>query len=159
MKKLFVALISTVLCFSLFAFAGCENNHTQVETPNLSECDIGFQVPIYPSFEFDYQVNNECLVHISSITMTLVEKNYLQQGELVTGDFQPFVFELNAIGKTEERFAGEKIYIQLQAEEQYKTQYFYSAIVNGDGTIAWEELQYGWCSINKLYFFNITFQI
>lgn len=90
MKKLFVDLISAVLCFSLFALVGCGKNKATTTETSPDMCEIGYQVDVYPEFAFDYlaQLNEESYtVHIETITVTLIEKTPLTQTKWLLADF------------------------------------------------------------------------
>ena len=158
MKKFFVNLMCAImLVCATIGLTACGDDKTSNQLPDLADCEIGYQMPIYPSYEFDYQVSEDCVVHIKSITMTLIEKRTISPNELLTDKFQPYIFELNALGSTDVKFAGKTIYLRLLASQQYKTEYYYSAVIQEDGAIHWKVQQNLWCSASNLFFHYVDF--
>ena len=52
-----------------FGLTACSDKNELVD---LADCEIGYELPVYPNCEFDYKVNDDCTVHVSSIKATLV---------------------------------------------------------------------------------------
>lgn len=133
MKKLFVSLFSVVLfVFSIVGFTACGNNNS---LPDLADCEIGYQLPVYPTCEFDYKYNDEYIVHIDSITVTLVEKNTIEEGDILDEKFSPYYAEWIVKGSTDATLAGKDIFIELHTTEDGKsTSTSYSGSIESDGT-------------------------
>ena len=124
MKKLFVALISAVLCFSLFAFVGCDHKSTENDDINIEDCEVGYKVNVYPNCEFDYQYDANGIqyqFHISSISAELTKKNTISSGDVIQGEFYPYEFTLTATGRTDSALAGKSFYLMLMSGNSGRT--------------------------------------
>ena len=157
MKKLFVAFISAVLCFSLFAFVGCDEGSAAA---SFEEIEVGYNLPVYPDFEFDYKVSDDCIVHINKIKIELTDKNIIEPNETVSSPYWPYIFHVSASGSTDAKYAGKTIYLILINKSVYRTQFYYETTIGDDGSIYWDYDQAGtqsWTLPTKIYFHMVTF--
>lgn len=116
MKKLFVALISTVLCFSLFAFVGCDKDEYHDYTVDLSKMEVGAAIPIYPECEFNYvltpenelhpEIAGEYTFHVVALSAKLLSKNSIHEGDTLTEQFYPFEIQIDISGSVSPDLAG-----------------------------------------------------
>ena len=137
MKKLFVALISAVLCFSLFAFVGCGKNS---EIPSPDDYQVGYQITPYPNFSFNYvaEVENETYtVSISSLTITLTEKNVIEPNQTISGEFYRFSFQVVIKATTDSILTNRETAIRLLRND---TLTMLKSTIQEDGTIEWAQV-------------------
>lgn len=127
MKK-FIAVLCVVL-LSLCLFVGCADDSQS--SIDLEKYEIGDELPIYPNCEFDYKVNDECTVHISSIKLTLVEKREITENCVIENDFFKYTFNLIVTGVTHSDFSQKNIEITFNA---FINSYSTSTKINNDGT-------------------------
>lgn len=156
MKKLFVSLFSVVLFVSsIVGFTACGNNNS---LPDLADCEIGYQLPVYPTCEFDYKYNDEYIVHIDSITVTLVEKNTIEEGDILDKKFFPYYVEWVVKGSTSVTLAGKNIFIELHStEDSSGTSKNYHGTIESDGTFFVKNKRGTY--ENSIWYFNEVSQI
>lgn len=160
MKKILVVILSFIcLISSTVCLGACSNkgNATgSTELIDLADCEIGYELPIYPTCEFDYKVNEECTVHIKNINIKLVQKNEISSNNEVTGKFFPFVLEVNAEGETTDSLAGKTIALHLR--DSFPVSFVYSgeSVVNTNGTINWKFNVTDISVYKILYFYRIV---
>lgn len=109
MKKLSIIVILALVC--ALCFAGCGEKPTS--TLDLSECEIGYEFEVYPNVEFDYKINDDFIVHISDIKVTLIEKNEVNTNDILEGEFYPYVAKIEVTGTADPKFSGTSIYISF----------------------------------------------
>ena len=154
MKKMYVVLLSVVICLSCICFVGCGDKD---EIPSFEEVQPGYFLTVYPDYEFDYVVSDDCTVHIKEIKIELTQKRLIEPNSTLTSPYEPYVFHISAKGFTDEKFANKKIYLRLINEQTYKTFYYYDAIIQPDGSIYWDYDQGGWYSLENVYFGYVSF--
>ena len=164
MKRFLCAVVSSVLCMTflactMFALAGCGAQETNNDDASLNEYNIGDQLDVYPNCKFNYQVNDDCVVVVNSIKVTLAQKNVIEANETVLEPYYPYVFHVYANGYTDKKFAGKTIYLLVIVEEMYKQFFYYEATIENDGSIIWEYDQQTWTSATKVFFHSITFNV
>ena len=144
MKKFLVLLLSIVCIISTTAgLTACDNysdngsSNNIVGAIDLANCEIGYELPVYPTCEFDYKVNDNMTVHIKNIKVRLVEKNIINEDDEIAGNFYPYVVEVTAEGSTAIEFANTVITLQLR--DSFPVSFVYSgdAVINSNGTINW----------------------
>ena len=93
MKKFFVSLMCVVMVIcSMLGLSACAGDKDNSNTVDLSQIEVGAEIPVYPNCEFDYlfKPNNlessdeQYTVHISQITAKLSKKNSIQKGDVLT---------------------------------------------------------------------------
>lgn len=141
MKRFLVVILSLICFIATIGITGCDNNENESGVIDLADCEIGYQLPVYPSCEFDYQVSEDCIVHISSITMTLTEKNVINPNDVLNSAYYPYVFTLKATGYTDKSFAGTSIYFKYRCSVPNFLLRILS-VVDDDGAITWEDDKY-----------------
>ncbi|MCD7729810.1 MAG: hypothetical protein LUI60_07910 [Clostridia bacterium] len=77
-------------------FDNTENNSAQLT--NLENYEVGDSLPVYPTCEFDYKVSDDCVVHISEIKAVLTAKNEINEGDLIEGDWYPYIVTITTTG-------------------------------------------------------------
>ncbi len=158
MKKFLFCLCSLVLTIcATCLLTACDNDKATQSSSNPINYEIGYELTVYPDCDFNYKVNDECLVHVSDISVVLAQKNEIAKNDTLTEPFYPCVYHISAKGSTDAKFAGKTIYIRLTVSEMYQQFYYYSAIIEADGTINWEYDQTTWTSITQVYFHDVTF--
>ena len=113
MKKFLVVCLSIVCLMFTFGLTACSDKNELVD---LADCEIGYELPVSPNCEFDYKVNDDCTVHVSSIKATLVEKNEIHEGDILTEPFTPYVVELQFIGSTDISNIDKNIKVRLNLQ-------------------------------------------
>lgn len=135
MKKLFVALISAVLCFSLFVFVGC-NSEPQlpdgiIDVETLQPGDV---VPCYPScaFDYKYEVSDDetHIFHISEISISFVKKHTITDSVELTESFRLYEMLASAHGYTEQELAGHRFTIEVYGAN---TSYLFECTISDNG--------------------------
>lgn len=125
MKKFSYILLSLILCLTCLAVAGCSNDERDDYTVDFSKMEVGAEIPVYPNCEFDYvltphiegsESSKEYTFHISSLTATLVKKNSIQEGGILTEAFYPFEVQVNVAGYTSQDLAGYTLSVMIWHE-------------------------------------------
>lgn len=159
LKKFSVVMVSAVMCCSLLAFVGCDAQNKNESSIQSDKYDIGYKLDVYPSCKFNYKVDEDCVVTINNITVTLTQKNEIKEGETVLEPYYPYVFHVYANGSTDRKFAGKKIYLLVIIEEMYKQFYYYDTTIEQDGSITWEYDQTTWTSVTRVLFHSVSFSV
>jgi uncharacterized protein YxeA len=156
--KKIIAVLLCLLCLSPFAISGCNKNNSNTDSQiiDLANCEIGYELPVYPECEFNYKINEECTVHVKSIKATLIQKNTISENDTLDSEFHPYIIHISAIGSTDMKFEGKELRLNLRIDKNFKTQYYYLATVNNNGIINWEYDQTDWSSYTKILFESIT---
>ena len=128
MKKFSVLVILMIVC--IFCFAGCVN--TPNSPSNLSNYKVGYEFEVYPTVEFNYKINDDFVVHISDISVTLVEKNEIKANDTIEGKYSPYTTKLEVSGYTDVKHSGTKIYVYVYAGPT--TNIVCNATISEDGT-------------------------
>ena len=115
MKKFLVVCLSLLCLMFTFGLTACGDKDNN-ELIDLADCEIGYELPVYPSCEFDYKVNDDCVVHISSIKAVLVKKNEIHEGDLLTENFTPYIVELRFLGRTDASNVDKNIKVRLNLQ-------------------------------------------
>lgn len=109
MKKVLLALLSVVL---IFVFTGCSDNQTGVEKPvDFDDMEIGTQLQTYPDYEFEYAYTSgdkQYKFTIQEFKVELCEKNTIEQGEMLDGEFYPYAIKMSVKGFVDKELAGNK---------------------------------------------------
>lgn len=113
MKKFLVVCLSLLCLMFTFGLTACEDKNEMIE---LTDCEIGYELPVYPACEFDYKVNDECTIHVSSIKATLIEKNEIHEGDLLTEKFDPYVIRIDFNGYTNASHADKNIWLSISLQ-------------------------------------------
>lgn len=153
MKKLFVALISAVLCFSLFAFVGCDDNDHQYD--DAPEMKIGAKVAVSPNCTFDYQIDtadSTMTVHVTSIEVTLCDIHSVGANDVLSGIYYPYEYELKAYGTTDAQYSGTNLqFVVFDGHAGRST----SSEVSVDGSITWQSRIQSQVVFNQIIFSKI----
>ena len=152
MKKFSIFIILIIVC--VFCFAGCVN--TPKTASDLGDCKVGYEFEVYPNVEFNYKINDDCVVHINNISVTLVKKNEINTGDTIEGLFYPYTAKMEVSGHTDASYFGKKINVQMTAGIN---SYSCDAIISEDGTFYGFEEFVGIKNTETLYFNCITFVI
>lgn len=137
MKKFVICLLSCILCLIPLALAGCGDSPNE---ESLEECPIGYMVEPYPSFPFDYSMQwneTEYLIHIDSITITLIEKNIINEGDIVSGEFFPYTFHVVVRAYTAATLADRSISVRLLRNDSLT---MLKSNVKNTGEIEWTQI-------------------
>lgn len=156
MKKLTIALIVlAILACSVFALTACNKEETTTDpfAYDLSKMEVGDEIPVYPGVSFDYVLEDGNVVHIESITATLVAKNVINEGDTIEGKFYPYEIEFNVKAKTSAELVGENIVIYLADDEL--TGFALVDIVDENGSLTITD-SYGFVGSSPLRFSNIS---
>lgn len=158
MKKFFVSILCVVMVVcSTFGLSACKNNDNSSSDVSFENINIGYNLPIYPTCEFNYKVSDDCTVHIDNIKIELTGKNVVNSDDTLSSPYYPYVFHVSASGSTDAKHAGKKIYLRLVVEEMYQQMYYYETVIAADGSIQWEYDQTNWTSATRVYFHYIAF--
>ncbi|MCD8372956.1 MAG: hypothetical protein LUD27_06630 [Clostridia bacterium] len=84
MKKFICTALCSLIALSAVPLASCSNNSGLI---NLADCEIGYELPVYPDCEFDYKIDDDCVVHISEIKAVLTAKNEINEGDVIEDEF------------------------------------------------------------------------
>lgn len=135
MKK-FVSIVLCVMCVALasIGLVGCGEEDKDA-LPDLADCEIGYELPVYPDFEFDYVIDEECTIHMTSIKATLIEKNKIDPNVPLTEQFFPYVFSIEATATTTPNNAGRKFELRLYVDSPANIAK--STTTQQDGSIKW----------------------
>ncbi len=144
MKKFVCVILCAVLTLGLgVLLVGCNDNNgcqcttEQLHGDYLADKEVGYEVPVYPNFEFDYKLESGRTIHISSIKVTLCSKNEIKPDEPFSGTFYPYAYKIQAKGYTRSTvLAGSKITLFINCTDANTT--YGSATVQQDGTLEWE---------------------
>ena len=118
MKKVCLILVGLLLCFSFAGISGCADNSRENNVPttyDLSKIEVGTEMPIYPAFEFDYKVNDDLIIRISSMSVTLTEKNEINPGDIIEGDYNFFTLMAKIHGSVITNNKNQRFYIAIYA--------------------------------------------
>lgn len=178
MKKI-ITLIMCLVCFvSAFTLAACNNtndqgsnqetvdtegnqdNNESQDTPadeikqcdcikSLADCEIGYQLPVYPNSKFEYGVEPKFVV--SEISITLTAKNEMRYNNFK--EFYPFEITVKIVASSNAS-VGYKYGIKIASMH---TTFNINSIINEDGSIIWEEKIKGNISPACFYFNSIFF--
>lgn len=149
MKK-FIAVLCVIL-LSMCLFVGCADDSQN--TIDLEKCEIGDELPIYPNCEFDYKVDENYTVHISSIKLTLVEKKYIIKDSCIDDSFYKYTIKFAANGSTHKTLSGKTVDIRLA---DIGLQYSLRLEINEDGSFGGDTEIYTNSYIIPLTFFKIV---
>lgn len=135
MKKVLCVILS--LCCALFVFAGCNNSSS--EMIYLDKCNVGDSIPVYPSSTFTYKIVRQPAedidIEISDIKVILKQKNEIKSGDIITGNFAPYVLTLYAKGKADKKFSNANVSISILGGASLTA----TNTIKEDGTITWEQ--------------------
>lgn len=108
MKK----IISLLFCLICTVIVGCSvenptsqsskeasNNGELFEYTNLNNYNIGDEIPVYPSHQFCYKIDEDSTITITKFSVTLKEKNLISENEILSSPFYPFKIVLSVEGK------------------------------------------------------------
>lgn len=118
MKKLSIVLVTIVLCCSAFLFTGCdqaktvENNSVIPSQYDLSKMEVGTIVDLYPPFDYKLveRDQTEHIIHVKSFTATLLKKNTINKGDLISGYFSKYEIQIEiTVNADHSKFAGQKL--------------------------------------------------
>lgn len=160
MKKLFVALISAVLCFSLFAFIGCDENEKPPED-RFANMQVGDQVSTYPDCEFNYKCvrkdGSNFVIHISQFSVTLSEINSITPNDTLEGIIYPCLYTVVVKGTADSSLSGTSLTVALWCSygSTLRSKIIESTTIQDDGSIVWE-LRWQVTEIDKVYIVEIT---
>lgn len=149
MKKFFIGFL-TLLCLVSFSFGltACKDNDGLID---LANAEIGYELPVYPDCEFDYKVNDECTVHISSIKATLVAKNEIHEGDVLDEPFYPYEVKLEFTGSTDAKNKDKAIYIGILLQTYSIS---IKAIISDNGIMSGETIAK--TTSSSISFFRVT---
>lgn len=161
MKKLLVTLMSAVLCFSLFVFVGCGDSEQFID--KLEDKELGYEIPIYPDYEFDYKIideahnNKEIILHVTDIKITLAAKNVIPANEPISGTFCKYTYRIKAHATTDPSNQGTRLMLWVGSRFSNETYYAPSSLVNEDGSIEWAgEIKVNYCETICFRSINLT---
>lgn len=161
MKKAYLVLLSIIIgIFSSVGLTGCGDNENGTIFPDIANCEIGYQLPIYPTCEFDYRVTNGddvYVIHIKSITMTLSAKNKITETTPIEGTYFPYTFRIKAEGSTTSDLSGKTVTLYVQ-DVISDSAYMASTIIEEDGTIVWDS-EVGTTKLTSIQFHNLYLAI
>lgn len=157
MKKIVVFLMCALLCFTLFAIAGCGEQNQGADA--IADMKIGSELPVYPNSAFDYKCvaedGSEYLIRISKISVTLIDKIDASSSDPITGMFYPYKYSVAVSGTTSPEHAGRKFYIYFSfASGTTYSNDTPECAVNADGTLSWNMIWNG-TELSTVYFRNI----
>ena len=102
--------ISLILvAFMLLFLIGCTNN--QVCVIDLEQCEIGYELPVYPGCDFKFKTDDGEIVEVSNFRVILKEKNSVSIDETIDENFMKkrYVVAVLFDGKTDPKLAGKKV--------------------------------------------------
>lgn len=139
MKKIFTfALSLTVLLCATLGLSACG----ETKEASLEDCEIGYQVHVYPEFAFNYSLNwddTNYLFYIESITVTLTEKKSIDSETTLAGTFYPYTFQVSANATTTSELAGRLVSIRLLKNDALT---MLQTTIQPDGKIEWSQTWY-----------------
>ena len=133
MKKFSIISILVVLTLAfVFCFAGCTNTpDTSNDSSALSNYEVGHKFVVYPTVEFNYKIEDDFIVHISNISVTLVEKNEVKENDTIEDErYSPFTTKMEVSGYTDVKHSGKHISIWVSGTFGFSCK----AIISEDGT-------------------------
>lgn len=154
MRKFLISFLSLafIVCLT-FGLTACGNK--KEELPDLADCEIGYQLPVYPGVEFDYKVvdrnANAFIVHISEIKLTLAKKNTITANTTLEKPFYRYELTFTAKGSTDTKLAGEHMYLGYLTSTNASNN---TAVTTVDdfGNITWEKS----IGVNEYVVFSFT---
>lgn len=137
MKKVFTSILcSFLLIYGIIGLTACNNNESE-SLPDLANCKIGYELPVYPQCDFYYKVDENFTVHIENVSATLTKKNEIHQGDTLDTEFYPYTVTLTVSGTTDPANADQTFYFRFRfCENSFTT---IKAIVNSNGSISCEK--------------------
>lgn len=99
MKKFFVSVIGAIMfCLSVFGLVSCKQE-SKSGSIDLANCEVGNKLPVYPTCEFDYKIDDNCIVHINHFSATLVRKNSIEENAILEERFNRYEIQVEIGGK------------------------------------------------------------
>ena len=147
MKKFSIFIILIIVC--IFCFAGCVN--TPNTASDLGDCNVGYEFEVYPNVEFNYKISDDFIVHISDISVTLVQKNEIKANDTIENIFMPYVVKLEVSGFTTAEHCGTRIRISFSSITTGLECY---ATITEDGTF-YGDSETSFRNNNTIYFSRI----
>ena len=131
MKKILSLLLSFYMCL---CFVACVNNkvegmnENQVCIIDLEKCEIGYELPVDPDYDFKFKTNKGEIVEISNFKATLKEKNSLINEDVIDENSLKceYIIKVSFDGKTDPALAGKSVYFSHKIV----------ANVHGGGTVS-----------------------
>lgn len=150
MKK-FVSIVLCVMCVALasIGLVGCGE---EAKLLDLTQCEIGTELSVYPTCTFSYEIEDGFIVEISNITAKLTEKREINEGDVLNERFSPCVVTVTAQGKTSSDKAGTVLTLGLAQSIPNPGLVAGEASVQQDGTIRWSFEDDGMCFYSSLIF-------
>ncbi len=141
MKKFIVTVLCAVVTLCSISFAACSSS-SDSGLINLADCEIGYELPVYPDCEFDYKVDDDCVVHISEIKAVLTAKNEINAGDLVEDKFYRYEITLSANGYTNNNAKSEYTINITYGIFDPTEVFMMTAETQSDNSLQWEEKFY-----------------
>jgi hypothetical protein len=81
---------------------------------DLEKCDIGYELPVYPSCNFKFKTSRDEIVEISNFKVVLKEKNTIITQDPIDREFmwERFIVTITFEGKADVMLAGKKIWFE-----------------------------------------------
>ncbi|MDE6605983.1 MAG: hypothetical protein K2K85_08195 [Clostridia bacterium] len=152
MKKFFVLIVLTIVC--IFCFVGCVNTPDSPNTStDLGNYEVGYEFEVYPTVEFNYKINEDFIVHISDISVTLIEKNEIKANDIIENKYYyPYTTKFEVTGNTDAKHSGKQIDIYATSGA---ANIHCVATINDDGSFYGSNECYSLRKSDIIYFINI----
>lgn len=160
MKKMYVVLLSVVICLSCFCFVGCGDKE-QAPIDNSANKHVGDQIATYPDCDFNYKCyktdGSNFVVHISKFSVTLTEINAINPGDTVEGVIYPCAYDIIVVGSADSSLSGTTLTISFRCGygSTLMSKIIANATIQENGSIQWE-LQWQATEIDKVYLIDIN---
>lgn len=159
MKKFIVSAICAAVALCSISFSACSDNTADSNSGliNLADCEIGYELPVYPDCEFDYKVSDDCTVHISEIKAVLTAKNEINEGDFIEENFYRYEITLRATGKVTTTTNKTEYTLHLSyGILDPSSVYMITAYCDSSNSLAWEQVFYFNTYVSDIIFIRVV---
>jgi len=142
MKRFLAFVLFTFYTATTAFLVACNNgNSTKQTTDNawvdLSRYEVGSELSVYPTCEFDYKIDDECTVHINSVKATLTARNEIIEGTTLSERYYPYTVQLVVTATMSKEQAGQKLYLEIYPSPLINITSLLNSTVDENGNIIW----------------------
>lgn len=163
MKKFLVVCLSLICLMFTFGLTACGD---KAETLDLADCEIGYELPVYPNCKFNYKITYDdykqqtldvpVIVNIDNINAILVEKNDINEDDVLEQPFHMYKINLVIVGHTDKELSGRELRIWLIDQLTGNT-FSNKATIDENGNINWNYYSYCNSILQRISFYQLGF--
>lgn len=160
MKKV-ISLITVFFVCAVVAcavcLAGCSSeDDVYVHIIDFEKCEIGYEVPVHPDCEFNYELSDGHIIQMEKITAVLSDKTAEEDSLTVSGDYAPYTITISAHGHTDKDLSGKNLEICFRTTLTNFVQSSTSK-VDENGDIFWDFSIGAISTFSAIYFRMISY--